>query len=176
VASYATTVWPFAHFDTGDDPTWEYVEGAKATDGLGAAGFYPQNSPTQDMLAGVERDAGGNLVFKDSVLGSARTLSQLATATSGMPVIDFLLDCDPVAGNFTYAVTYSGSQVTQEDWTVTSTGKAVKRSLYTYAGSRVSSEVVRVFAADGVTVLAQTTETYSYSGNKVVGSTKTRDI
>ena len=58
---YATTVWPFARFDSTSDPAYEYVQGAVANEGLGAAGFYPQSSPTMDMTVGIERGAGNSL-------------------------------------------------------------------------------------------------------------------
>lgn len=163
--------------DEEQDPSSEYpIPLLPGNDGIGANGFFPQNASSFDQLAGVERDVSGNLTFKDAVLGATKTLSQLATAASGVSQYDFLLDDDPVAGNFTYAVTYSGSKVTKETWTYTATGKTLKTSDYTYSGNNISVAVTKIFATDGVTVVAQTTETYAYSGNKVTGSTKTRDI
>jgi hypothetical protein len=162
MASYASSVWPFAHFDGTDDPNFEYVEGAKATDGLGSAGFYPQNSPTMDMLAGVERDAASNLLFKDPV--------------SSRKLVDLLLETDPDSAATTYAVTYTTGKVTQEKWTDTGSGLKIKTIDYTYSGGQISTEVRKVYAANGSTVVAQVTVTYAYSGSHISGSTATRDV
>jgi hypothetical protein len=87
-----------------------------------------------------------------------------------------LLDNEPVGTDVTYAVTYSGSQATQETWTNTSTTKTIKTIAYTYSGSQVTQEVRTVFATDGVTIIAQATITYSYSGSQVTGDTTVRNV
>jgi hypothetical protein len=54
------------------------------SDGLAAGGFYPQSSSPGDLLAGIERDALGNLVLKDTFAGM-KTLSDLISAISFDP-------------------------------------------------------------------------------------------
>lgn len=160
--AYSTAVWPFARFDGSDDPSFEYIEGAKPQDGLGAAGFYPQNGPTMDMVAGVERDTGGNLVLKD--------------AASSRKLVDLLLETDPDEAATTYSVTYAGSKVTQEKWAWTGSGLTIKTIDYTYLGSKLNTEVRKVYDATGAIVVAQETITYSYSGSNITGATATRDV
>lgn len=144
-------------------------------DGVGAAGFYPQHPlDPSDLDTGIERDAGDNLVFKDPVVGT-RTLYQLASA-AGLSVVDFLLACDPNAQGMTYVVTYVGGNVTKEEWTITATSKLLKSADYTYASGRVQTTVTKVFGPDGATIIGQTTETFSYSGSKVTGSTLVRNV
>lgn len=65
-----------------------------SVDAIAAAGFFPQNTTSNDMLAGVTRDAGGNLVLTDAVLGASRTLSQLAAGASGFTEAKLLLAYD----------------------------------------------------------------------------------
>ena len=87
-----------------------------------------------------------------------------------------LLDNEPVGTGVTYAVTRSGSQVTQETWTNTATTKTIKTIAYTYTGNRVTQEVRTVYATDGITIVAQATITYTYTGNTVTGDTTVRNV
>lgn len=144
-------------------------------DGLEARAYYVQKDTGRDSAVGTTRDTSDNLVLFDPIAGS-KTLSQLLSS-SGLPSLDFLLTCDPVADDTTYSITFgSSSRVDAETWKTTADNKNIKTVTYTYTGGKVASVVVRVFAADGVTIAAQTTETYSYSGSRVTGSTLTRDI
>lgn len=87
-----------------------------------------------------------------------------------------LLDNEPVATGTTYAVTRVGSHVTQETWTNTATLKTIKTIQYTVSGNKVTQEVRTVYATDGVTIIAQATITYSYTGNTVTGDTTVRNV
>jgi hypothetical protein len=145
-----------------------------ATDGLAAAGFYPQFAATNDLLVGLERDVSGNLVLKDTITG-AKTLAELLGG-SGVSTYDFLLETDPNYTGFTYVVTYSGVLVSKETWTVTATSKIRKTSDYTYVSGRVVTQIDRIYDTDGTTIVAQTTTNISYSGGKVTGYVRTRDI
>lgn len=99
------------------------------------------------------------------------------TGGSGITEANFFLDADPpTAPNNTYDITRSGGQVTQERWRRTSDSSNLKTIDYTYVGGRVSTEVRKVYASDGTTVLAQITVTYSYSGGTVTGATVVRDV
>lgn len=90
--------------------------------------------------------------------------------------LEFLLDCEPDSTGVTYSVTRTGGRVSQETWTDTATSKTLKTISYARIGNLVSSIQTKVYAVDGVTVAAQTTETLSRSSGVVSGSTKTRDI
>lgn len=88
-----------------------------------------------------------------------------------------LLDDEPGSVGTTYTVTRSGSTVTQEKWVNTGNSRTIKQINYTYTGSKVTTEVRKVFsAADGTTVIAQKTLTYSYSGTTVTGATIVRNV
>lgn len=90
---------------------------------------------------------------------------------------DVLLEIDPDDTATTYVATYSGSAVTQESWTDTGTALELKRIEYTYADGLVTTEVRKVFdPADGVTIVAQKTITYSYTGFRVSGMTVARNV
>jgi hypothetical protein len=86
--AYTTTIWPWARFDASSDPAFEYVQGAGPTEGIAAAGFYPQNNPTADAAAGIERDATGNLLLKDANAGSHTLASLLGTSFLAEGFID----------------------------------------------------------------------------------------
>jgi hypothetical protein len=88
-----------------------------------------------------------------------------------------LLDDEPGSLTTTYTVTRAGSNVTQEKWVNTGNSRAIKQIDYTYTGSKVTTEVRKVFsAADGTTVIAQKTLTYNYSGTVITGATITRNV
>lgn len=142
-------------------------------DGVISGGFFPQDDTTPDDRVGVYR-LGEDLVFEDPNAG-IKTLYQLASA-AGLSVIDFLLDCDPNAQGMTYVVTYTSSNVTKEEWTTTATSKLLKSADYTYLSGKAQTAVTKVFGPDGTTIIGQTTETFSYSGSKVIGSTLVRDV
>lgn len=89
---------------------------------------------------------------------------------------DFVLERNPVHIGITYAPTYTGRWVTQERWRRTSDSSLLKQSDYTYTQSKVTSEVRKVFAADGTTTVAQTTNTYTYTGSRLTGQTTVRDV
>lgn len=89
---------------------------------------------------------------------------------------DFLLDCDPVSVGTTYVITRSAGRVIQEAWYNTATTKLMKVINYTRSGGLLTVEEVQVYAADGVTVVAQNTTTYHRSMGLVIGATTTRDV
>lgn len=142
-------------------------------DGLAAAGFYPQNGPTPNTDAGVEKDMAGNLVFKDAVLGTTKTLTQLAAGGTGvseathealLQLIHFLED-GPANGFVSGATRAITGTVfpTQILWRRADTTKLVERNL-TWSGPRVTTDEWKIYAADGTTVLATVTDTITYSG------------
>jgi hypothetical protein len=96
--------------------------------------------------------------------------------TLGVTENDFLLDCEPPSIDTDYAITRVAGKVTEETWTRTTTSALWKSINYSRTGNVVSSEVRRVYAADGTTILAQMTVAYVHSGASVVSATYTRDI
>jgi hypothetical protein len=88
---------------------------------------------------------------------------------------EFLLENDPPLGS-TASWTVVAGKITKETWTLTATSLTLKTTDYTYTGNKVTTEVRKVFAADGVTVGAQETITYTYVGNSVNTETRVRNV
>ena len=162
-----------------DNPTEGYEqESSRNTDAPDVRGVYIQNDTSNDANVLVSRDASNNLTFTDSVTGT-KTLAQLATASSGVTYNEFLLDNEPTAvtgaTDASYTVAYSGNQVTSETWKRNDTTN-IKTIAYTYTGIKVTSEVRKVYASDGTTIVAQVTWNYTYTGNSLTSATMTRDV
>lgn len=88
-----------------------------------------------------------------------------------------LLSDAPSNVGTTYSLTKDvNNLVTQETWVRVLPATTLKTVDYTYVLNRVSTEVTRVYALDGFTILAQTTSTYSYADGFVSGVVTTRDI
>lgn len=158
-----------------DNPTEGYEQEADHNaDAVDVRGVYIQNDTSNDASVLVTRDASNNLTLTDPVTGT-KTLAQLA----GVAYTEFLLDNEPTAStgatSASYTPTFSGSRVTKETWKRNDTTN-IKTIDYTYSGNKVSTEVRKVFALDGTTIVAQVTWTYSYSGNTVSSATMTRDV
>lgn len=143
-----------------------------AADGLAAAGFYPQfGEAADDMLVGIDRDSGGNLVLKDSVAGS-KTLTQLANASGVteaghralLQLIHFI-DEGPAEGFTTGATKIVTGTVfpTQILWKRSDATKLVEQNL-TWTGVNVTGIQWKIYDTDGTTVLATVTDTITYSG------------
>ena len=101
--------------------------------------------------------------------------SQILTAVSYAPEIDFLLDCEPTTPSTTYTPTFVGGYVTNEAWH-TSGPTLLKNIAYTYSGNYISTEVRKVYASDGVTVVGQLTVAYTFMNGFVNSATYTRNI
>ncbi len=112
----------------------------------------------------------------------AQTFAGAKTFTSailGQPEAEALLGGGSPTFANTYVVVYNvDTTVNIETWTATVGAFLRKRLDYTYGvGGVVSTIRTRVYsAADGVTVVGDMTETFSYSGGQVTGSTTTRAI
>jgi hypothetical protein len=52
----------------------------------------------------------------------------------------------------------------------------IKQINYTYTGNQLTTEVRKVFAPNGVTIVGEVTIVYTYSGNTLVSYTETRNI
>lgn len=151
-------------FDTPLDPN---------EDGLEMREVFLQKDTGRDSNVSVTRDNSDNLVFKDPNAGT-KTLSALSA--SGTSRNDFLLDNEPVEVGITYTPTYTSGRITNEEWKNTNNRK-YKTIDYTYSSGRISTEVRKVYdPADGTTVLAQVTITYSYSGATVSSYVLVRNV
>ena len=126
-----------------------------------AGGIQPK------QLASVGATAGQALIYDTVAL----------TWGPGVPLdLQLVADVPMFPTGTTYSITKVGARVTQEKWTRTVGATNLRTIDYTYVGNRVSAEVRKVYAADGSTVLAQITLTYSYTFSTVTGITTTRDV
>jgi len=98
-----------------------------------------------------------------------------AITASGVTSFDFLLVVEPPAPNNNYSLTRTGGQVTQEVWKRVDT-TTIKSIDYTYTSGKVTTEVRKVFAANGITITAQATLTYTYSGSLLTSYAWSRDV
>jgi hypothetical protein len=119
-------------------PTKDSVEGYEEeiethTDGLAAAGFYPQIGSVNNLLAGMERDTSGNLTFKDQVAGGPYTLTQLlASGGSGTTnvVSTFSISLNPPTSEIFGTVTgLAGAPVRVAGFSVMEQGVSVTTGL-----------------------------------------------
>lgn len=116
----------------------------------------------------------------DSTFAVARAANPLAS-NDLVTQMETLLYIEPSAEtgavDATYAPTYVASRVTQEAWTRNDTTK-IKTIDYTYVNNRCTTEVRKVFAADGTTIVAQATWSYTYATtrSRVASATMTRDV
>jgi len=150
--------------------------------GLTAGQYYFVSDSSAGAITATEPVTVGN--YSNPVLFALSTTtgmvlpfrpSQLSAATSYASLLDFLLDCEPMSPSTTYAVTWTGSVVTKESWSIA--GPVLLKSIdYTYTSGHCTQEVRKVFYSDGVTVLAQSTIVYTYSGNMVMSAVLTRSI
>ena len=159
--------------DDTDDPNFEYPEPFNDGDAASAAGFFAQYGSGFDLNVGITRDASGNLILEDPHAG-VKTLSDLIPGATNY---DYLLTNDPDSISNTYTVSYgTGHRVSNETWIGLVSSLTIKTSDYTYSGNNVHTEVDKVFGSDGVTIVAQQTIIYTYSGSTLMGASITRDI
>jgi hypothetical protein len=155
------------------DPGEGYIEDdARNTDAPDVRGVYIQNDSSNDSNVVVSRDASNNMTLTDPNAGTVILQNIIAYN-------QFLLDNEPIAETGTvdaaYTTTITSGKVTKETWKRNDTTN-VKTIDYTYSGSKVATEVRKVFAADGTTVVAQVTWTYTYTGSTVSSASMTRDV
>jgi len=151
-------------FPTSLDPQEDHVE---------CAGIVLDDPGLIDESTVIWRDIN-DMRFKDTNNPGGYTLTQLALNTSDL--INLYLECEPPTPSTDYSNTYTGNRVDQEQWKRHSDGSLLKQIDYTYTGVRVTQEVRKVFAADGITVLGQLTIDYVYTGQKLTGETITRNV
>jgi hypothetical protein len=95
-----------------------------------------------------------------------RFLEQGILKSLGVQDADYRLVTEPVR-EVTYSRTIVGGKTTQEKWELTASSTQVKTIDYTYSGSKVTTEVRKVYADDGSTIQGQLTLSYIYSGSAV---------
>jgi hypothetical protein len=115
------------------------------------------------------------------VLGAFRFTGSRFRMLDGIGVFDarlgdLFLDSEPTTPGSTWSRTVVDGKTTQEKWVRTAGATNLKIIDYTYSGTRVSTEVRKVYADDGTTIVAQMTLTYSYTGSSVTGIATTRDV
>jgi len=150
-------------FPTSLDPHEDFVE---------LRGLVFDTDTVADETTVISRDED-DLTFKDTNNPSGYTLTQLAAVGD---LINLYLECEPPTPSTDYSNTYTGNRVDQEQWKRNSDASLLKQIDYTYTGARVTQEVRKVFAANGVTVLGQITIVYSYTGQHLTGEAITRDV
>lgn len=92
------------------------------------------------------------------------------------PDLDEMLEDEPTRPDNTYSLTRVMGQVTQEKWVRTADASTLKIIDYTYASGKVATEDRKVYADDGLTVLARLTCAYTYAGNLVTGVVRVRVV
>lgn len=112
-----------------------------------------------------------------SVVG-ALDVTQKSTTRTNLEVSgadELLLTLISPIKNHTHLVLYSSGLATQQIWNYPS-GNVWKRIDSTYTGNLVSQNITSIYKDDGATLLAQLTETFTYSSGNVIGSTMVRNV
>lgn len=90
------------------------------------------------------------------------------------PDLDWMLECEPTRPTNDYSVTRVGSNVSNETWRRTADNSLLKTIDYTYISGKVSTEDRKLYADDGLTVVARLLVTYAYGMGLVIGATRQR--
>ena len=147
-----------------------------ATDGLDAAGFYPQTGSPGDMLVGIDRDAGNNLVLKDPVAG-AKTLASLGGGlTENQHEALNTLDHDIAQTSYMELTRNGAGKVsTITIWTSPAKTIKVRESIFTRDGSgRVIQDTTTQYDSTGAFKNSLTTIFTRDGSGKVVSSSLTK--
>lgn len=135
-------------------------------------GFFlqpPKPSTARDALVYVTRDASGNMVFRDVVDGTERTISDFLTGGGGLTAsshraLDQLVH-DVAENSYTEVEETAGKTTAVRTYTDSGKTEKIREEEYTYTAGKVTTIVTKQYA---VGVLAETyTETVTYSGAKV---------
>jgi hypothetical protein len=150
--------------------------------GLTAGQYYFVSTTSAGTLTTTEPIA--NLTYSNPILFALTTTtaivcpyrpSQINTAIAYTPLLDFLLDNEPMSVSTTYTATWVGGIVSKEQWFIA--GPIQLKSIdYTFSNSKVTTEVRKVFAGDGITVIAQSTIAYTYVSDIIQSTIVTRNI
>lgn len=133
----------------------------------------------EDELVYIGRDASGNMIFRDAVVGTEKTLTELAASAGGgitegqHEALDTLVhDIDETSYD---EVTYLfGGRVSKYTvWTSAAKTMKIREETYSYVFGRVSQVVVVQYDGTGAVKMTMT-EVYAYSGSRVISVTRTK--
>jgi hypothetical protein len=131
------------------------------------AGILEAKDPTNTTLA-VVRGA--------TPIGTTDfTTKSYVDAADQLLELEFRLANEPISGTTT-TLTYAGRALASAVYVSVATSLPVKSVTFTMTGVLLTSIVTKVFAPDGVTIMAQTTETLSYTARVLTGDVTTRDV
>jgi hypothetical protein len=155
-----------------DDVTFDVTESIVTSTGGSAAFRFKSGAlrvgvDTTGLSNSAASTLQGLISDFDSAIGSG---GNIGTDT------DFLLENQPPEPTNDYIVTRSGQTVTKEEWKRTSDATLIKSIDYTYSGSFVTGELIKVFAADGTTQLGRVNITYTRTGGFVSSATRVREV
>jgi hypothetical protein len=122
---------------------------------------------------GVDK-TGFAVVSHTNVQDALKDLDSAVPSGGSTSNIDFLLENDPPAPANNYDFVKTSGQVTQERWKRVDT-TLIKSIDYTYSIGKVSTEVRKVFASDGTTIIGKTTRTWTYPSGQAQYAL-TRDV
>jgi len=161
------------------------IVGAGIETSTGAAGYVSFGSAVSFLSrTTVQRDALVTPVVSSTIWNSTTlgldvyyTLQDASSAWLSLATLqDVELGNDPVYPGTTYANIRTFGLLTQETWTRTAGSTLLKSIDYTFSGSRITQQVTKLFAANGTTVVAQTTQTFTYTGSLLTGGTIVRNV
>lgn len=173
--------------DTGGTDEDLFPTGANRNeDFLDCRGITVQNDSSDDEVTVVSRDASDNMTFKDGANATSVTLTDLVAGTGGITeashkvlkdLIHFIDDGPGdgwASGSFKETLPTADPFPTQEIWWTTTgkTHKIVSLDTTRNVNKTPATEVWKIYAADGSTVLVTVTDTIAYSG--VFETTRTR--
>ena len=137
------------------------------------------------VVESISGSTGGSVTFYDppgaTKIGISPTNLTTTTATIlqnafGSIDLNHALVATPTDRAITFAATRTSGQVSRETWTYTATSLLLKSIDYTRVGGLVTSFVTKIFAADGTTIIAQTTDTIARTGGVVTSGTTVRNV
>jgi hypothetical protein len=113
-------------------------------------------------------------IYSSGILQSYTMTRDVGGTTSQS--IDTLLESDPVGAGMSYSATYSSGIISFEAWLYTSSSLTLKTISYTYSSGLLSTEVRKIYASNGSTLIGQITINYSYASGILQSQTQTRDL
>jgi hypothetical protein len=137
------------------------------------------------VVESIPGSTGGSVTFYDppgaTKIGISPTNLTTTTATIlqnafGSIDLNHALVATPTDRAITFAATRTSGQVSRETWTYTATSLLLKSIDYTRVGGLVTSFVTKIFAADGTTIIAQTTDIIARTGGVVTSGTTVRNV
>lgn len=153
-----------------NENTLSILESPGANGTGGSANFYYKSGASN-----IGVNPTGRTNFTGTNLQTVLNQLDGAISAGGVSLYDFLLENDPPSPNNNYSNTIIGNLVLNESWRRIDT-TLLKKIDYTFSGNRCTNEVRKIYAADGTTIVAQLTIVYTYSDNKVISATRTRNV